>query len=215
MTTEVVGRDDELGSVRAFLAEIRHRPRALVLSGEPGIGKTILWEAGIEEARDARHRILTCRGVEAEASLSFAGLSELLSPVLDETISLLVPPRQRALEVALLLAEPGDVAPDAHAIGLAVHDVVCTLAQRGPVVVAVDDMQWLDPASAHTMQIAFRRLQAERVGLLGTLRRTPERRVSSFELDGGFAEGRINSSRLVRSPRVRSTACCATGSDWN
>ena len=143
--------------------------------------------------RHATHDIgsLPARGVEAEASLSFAGLSELLSPVLDETISLLVPPRQRALEVALLLAEPGDVAPDAHAIGLAVHDVVCTLAQRGPVVVAVDDMQWLDPASAHTMQIAFRRLQAERVGLLGTLRRTPERRVSSFELDGGFAEGRI------------------------
>ena len=52
-------------------------------------------------------------------------------------------------------------------------------------------MQWLDPASAHTMQIAFRRLHAERVGLLGTLRRTPERRVSSFELDGVFAEGRI------------------------
>ena len=59
-----------------------------------------------------------CRGVEAEASLSFAGLSELLIPVFHGAADALVPPRRRALEVALLLAEPGDVAPDAHAIGL-------------------------------------------------------------------------------------------------
>ena len=117
--------------------------------------------------------------------------------------------------MALLLAEPGDVGPDAHAIGLAVHDVLCALAQRGPVVVAVDDMQWLDPASAHTMQIAFRRLHAERVGSsarFGERPRGVSPRSSSMACSW---RDESNSSRLVRSPRVRSTACCATGLDWN
>ncbi len=191
MSTEVIGRDAEVGAIRGFVAEVGRGPAALVLSGEAGIGKTILWKAGIEEARAEGHRILVCRGVEAEASLSFAGLSELLSVVLDETISVLVAPRRRALEVALLLAEPGGLAPDAHAIGLAVHDVFCALADRQPVVVALDDMQWLDPASAGAIQIAFRRLNAERVGLLGTFRRTPEKRVSSFEVERAFAAGRV------------------------
>ena len=80
--------------------------------------------------------MLTCRGVEAEASLSFSGLSELLAPVLDDVMASLARPRRRALEVALLLVEPGEVAsPDAHAIGLAVLDVLRVLAGRGPVVV--------------------------------------------------------------------------------
>ena len=83
------------------------------------------------EAASSRYgRVLTCRGVEAEASLSFAGLSELLAPVFDEAAASLVPPRRRALEVALLLVEPGDAAPDAHAIGLAVLDVLRVLAER-------------------------------------------------------------------------------------
>ena len=129
----VIGRDEELGSIRAFLAEVEQGPRALVLSGEPGIGKTILWESGVEEARERFGRVLTCRGVEAEASLSFAALSELLAPVFDEVASSLLPPRRRALEIALLRVEPGADAPDPHAIGLAVLDLLQALAEQGPV----------------------------------------------------------------------------------
>ena len=79
-------------------------------------------------------------------------------------------PRRRALEIALLLAEPGDVAPDPHAIGLAVLDVLHALTERESVLVALDDVQWLDPASAGVLQIAFRRLREEPVGLLATIR---------------------------------------------
>ena len=145
-----------------------------MLSGEAGIGKTILWEAGVEEAGRGTSRVLTCRGVEAEALLSFAGLSELLAPVLDETAASLPAPRRRALEVALLLAEPGGLAPDAHAIGLAVLDVLRTLAERGAVLVGLDDVQWLDPSSAGVLQIAFRRLRREPIGVLATLRAGPD-----------------------------------------
>ena len=80
-------RDEELASIEAFLAEVEWGPTALLLAGEAGIGKTVLWAAGVEEAGQRSITVLTCRGVEAEASLSFAGLSELLAPVVDEALS--------------------------------------------------------------------------------------------------------------------------------
>jgi DNA-binding CsgD family transcriptional regulator len=186
----VIGRDEELGAIRAFLHDVDHGPSALVLSGEAGIGKTILWEAGVEEAQERFNRVLICRGVEAEASFAFAGLSELLGGVVREVAPGLVSPRRRALEVALQLAEPGDTAPDAHVIGLAVLDALQVLAEHGPVLVALDDAQWLDPASASVIQIAFRRLREVRIGLLATVRLGPEV-ASALELDGFFPEGRL------------------------
>jgi predicted ATPase len=113
---------------------------------------------------------LICRGVEAEAALSFAGLSELLTPVLGDTLPVLASPRRRALEVALLLVEPGDLVPDAHAIGLAVLDIFHVLTARAPVLIALDDLQWLDRASAGALQVALRRLHDEPIGLLVTTR---------------------------------------------
>ena len=108
----VVGREEELGAVEAFVGGVGGGPIALVLAGEAGIGKTVLWEAGVAKAERCFGRVLTCRGVEAESSLSFAGLSELLAPVLADTLGSLAPPRRRALEVALLLEEPGGLISD-------------------------------------------------------------------------------------------------------
>jgi DNA-binding CsgD family transcriptional regulator len=190
--TTVIGREGELGAIQAFVAEVDRGPSALVLSGEPGIGKTVLWEAAVAEAQTRAGRVLTCRGVEAEASLSFAGLSELIAPVLEEVSAAIAPPRRRALEVALLLAEPGDVAPDAHVIGLAVLDVLRALTGQGPVVVALDDAQWLDPASAGVLQIALRRLRDEPIGLLATLRVARETATPRFQLDHSFPDERLH-----------------------
>ena len=186
----VIGRDDELGDVEAFLARVEDGPSALVLSGEPGIGKTILWQTGVEDARKRLGRVLICHGVEAEASLSFAGLSDLLGSVLVEAGPSLAPPRRRALEIALMLAEPGEVAPDPHAIGLAVLDILRVLAEQGSVLVALDDAQWLDPASAAVLQIALRRLSDEPIGLLATMRKAPELG-EPFELERAFPDGRL------------------------
>ena len=188
--TGVIGREEELGSIEAFLARVEDGPSALVLSGEPGIGKTILWEAGVEEGEHRHSLVLPHRSVEAEASLSFTGLSDLLAPVFQDVAPSLAPLRRRALEVALLLAEPGNAAHDPRAIGLALLDVLRMLAEREPVVVALDDLQWLDPSSARVLQIALRRLRDEHVGLLATVRTAPDTAVP-VELDRAFPADRL------------------------
>jgi DNA-binding CsgD family transcriptional regulator len=186
----VIGRDEEVNAIRGFIAAVPQGPTALVISGEPGIGKTLLWRTGVAEAREQFASVLTCRGIEGEASLSFAGLSDLLGGVLDAALPLLVKPRRRALEVALLLVEPETEAADAHAVGLAVLDLLRALAARGPLLLALDDAQWLDPASAAVLQIALRRLRDEPIGLLATLR--GGRRLSlPLELGRSFPEERL------------------------
>ena len=188
----VIGREGELDCVEAFIDEVGGGPAALVLSGEAGIGKTVLWQIGVAEARRRLACVLTCRAVEAEAALSFAGLSELFGDALVEVADSLLPPRRRALEVALLLAEPGDGPPEQLAIALAVHDLLGVLAQRGPVLVAIDDIQWLDPASAGILEVALKRLRDDPVGLLVTLRRTKGSAIP-LGLERSLAEARLRS----------------------
>jgi DNA-binding CsgD family transcriptional regulator len=189
-TTAIVGREEELSSIRRFLAELAAGPAAFVISGEPGIGKTVLWEMACEDARRPPGWVLSWRGVEAEAMFAFAGLSELLAGVLDGVAPTLAAPRRRALEVALLLAEPGGQAPDAHAIGLALLDVLGALCQTGPVLVALDDVQWLDASSVAVLQVAMRRLREQPVGVLMTLREEPRSRMP-FDLERSFSGQRI------------------------
>lgn len=191
----VIGRDEELASIEAFLAGVAESPAALILSGEPGIGKTLLWEAGVENAEDRHVRVLLHRSVAAEASLAFTGLSDLLADVFDEVAPSLLELRREVLEVALRRAKPGAIAPDPGAIGLALLDVIRALADPGPVVVALDDMQWLDASSASAVHLALRRLRYERIGLLATLRSGREVQ-PPFELDRTFAQARLERLRL-------------------
>jgi DNA-binding CsgD family transcriptional regulator len=190
MSAEIIGREEELASIEAFLKRSEQAPAALVLLGEPGIGKTVLWQMGVDQARERRARVLSARAVEAEAALSFLGLSDLLAGVVDEVMPSLTAPRRRALQVALLLAEPGRDAPDPRAIGLAVLDSLRALAAAGPVVAAVDDLQWIDRSSAVVLQFAFRRLRGEPVGFLATARPAPPGGVH-LEVDRWLPEGAV------------------------
>ena len=184
MFDELSGREVETRSIEAFLDRAAAAPSVLVLSGEPGIGKTALWQAGLERAQARGAHVLAHRAVEAEAVLSFAGIAELLRGVVDELLPSLGTLRRRALEAALLLDESGDVAAiEPRAIGLAVLDGLTALSATQPVVVAVDDFQWLDTASARTLLFALRRLKDERVGALFTTR------AGARELDRGLASG--------------------------
>jgi DNA-binding CsgD family transcriptional regulator len=170
---QLIGREEALASIEDFLERLAEEPCVLVLSGEPGIGKTVLWQRGVERARERLPHVLTHRAAEAEAGLSFAGLSDLFSGVIDAVLPSLTHPRRRALEVALLLADPGGQAHDPRAIGLAVLDSLRTLCRSGAVLVAVDDLQWLDGSSARALEFALRRLRDEGVGFLSTVRRGP------------------------------------------
>jgi DNA-binding CsgD family transcriptional regulator len=169
-TFEIVGREAELASVRAFLDKPGARLAALVLDGEAGIGKSTLWLAGVEHARTRGLCVLSSRPAEAERALAHVGLSDLLENALDETLPALQTPRRRALEIVMLRAEPSGDPVDQRALAVAVRDVLQLLSGRGPVVIAVDDVQWLDPSSWSALAFAFRRLAANDIRVLLTRR---------------------------------------------
>ena len=167
---ELLGRERELETFAAYADAVREGPVGFVVEGEPGIGKTTLWEAAVAAARERGYRVLTCRPAGSEVQLSFAALGDLLEDVLDETLIELPRPQRRALEVALLLEDPQGLPPDQRAIGLAVLGAFRFLAASRSVLVAVDDVQWLDGPSAAVLQFAIRRLRSEPLGVLATLR---------------------------------------------
>src|SRR5262245_24664285 len=116
-------------------------PGALVLEGDAGIGKSILWRAAVEGAGSHGRLVLAARPAEAERGLAFAGLGDLLEPVLDDVLPALPPPRRRAIRVALLLEEAEDPV-DSRALGVAVRNALELLAEDAGLVLAVDDVQW-------------------------------------------------------------------------
>ena len=163
------GRAAELARIGRFLDEAADRPAAMLIEGEAGIGKTTLWSAGIDQARHRGWHVLTCRPVQAEAALSFSALGDLLEPVAEAAFGGLPGPQRRALDVALLRAEPGPEPPDQRAVAVAFLGVIRALAEAAPVIVGVDDLPWLDRASAAVLEYAQRRLTTERAGLLATV----------------------------------------------
>jgi DNA-binding CsgD family transcriptional regulator len=162
----VVGRDRELTTVREFLLRRSAGPRALVITGEAGIGKTTIWEAGVAIVEPSVH-LLRARPAGVEVSLSLSGLGDLLAPVIDAVLNDLSPPLARALQVALLREPPDeDDAGDPLALQAGVLAALRALARTGPVVIAIDDLQWLDVPSANVLRYALRRLTDEPVALL-------------------------------------------------
>jgi DNA-binding NarL/FixJ family response regulator len=164
-SSELVGREKELAAVDGFL-DGDGAARVLLLEGEAGIGKTVLLERGLEVARAGGLRVLRCSPGEYERELAYTGLSDLFGVAVGEAADELARPRRRALEVALMLAEPEGEPPDSGAIALGILDVLRLLARGVRVVVAVDDVQWLDVASATALGFAVRRLEVEPVALL-------------------------------------------------
>ena len=106
MAQDVIGRETELAALTAFVDAIPGGVRSLVLSGEPGIGKTTLWEDGIHAARSRGMRVLAARAGQAESRLSFTVLSDLLANVDEDVLAALPDPQRSALEVALLRRYP-------------------------------------------------------------------------------------------------------------
>jgi DNA-binding CsgD family transcriptional regulator len=169
MNGVVIGREREIAEANGFLAEAARRSSGLLLAGEAGIGKTTIWSAVVDEALRRDFGLLVARPSEAEADLAFAVLTDLLASVEDPTLAELPGVQRDALEQALRRAETSSTV-DPVAVALATLGVVRLLAASSPLVVAVDDLQWVDAPSLRALTFAFRRLGAAPVGLIATVR---------------------------------------------
>ena len=162
--TSLIARDEELSRLRQLVAPPYDRSRVFLILGDPGAGKTVLLAEAARAARSAGMRVLAAAGRESEQDLAFAGLHQLLRPVLDRVADL--PARQaEALRDSLAISDD-PVPPDALLTGIAVLTLLSALSDDGPVLVAADDAQWLDHASLDALAFAGRRLESEQLVLL-------------------------------------------------
>jgi predicted ATPase len=187
----IIGRDAALARVRGLVDPVLQSSQVLLVIGEAGIGKTVLLADVADRARSSGTRVLSVTGRESESRLAFAGLHQLLRPVLSSAAAL--PGRQaRALLGAFgLTADP--VTPDPLLTSVAVLTLLSDLSERSPVLVVADDAHWIDRGSLEALAFVASRLDAERIVLLVG------------------ARGQAPLPGLSRCQR-RTPACCWTGS---
>lgn len=205
----IFGRERELAHLDSLVSGLPEHGAALLVRGEAGIGKSALLAAASQRAAAAGMRVLRATGVQSEAELPFAGLHQLLLPLLSGLDKL--PSRQReALLAAFGMSEMLD-APDRFLIGLAVLELLSDAAEYAPVLVLADDAQWLDPATAGVLGFVARRVGHEPVGLLLAVRvgeadpfggaGLPELHLGG--LAGGDAEALLAAQERDLAPEVR------------
>jgi len=191
---ELLGREDELARIYELIDGIGARGGALVVRGEAGIGKSALLAAARERAQQRGATVVTTTGTLSEAPLAFAGLHQLLLPLLGG-LDLLPDPQRQALEAAFGIAE-GD-APDLFLIGLATLGLVAERAAETPLLVVVDDAHWLDRPSVQVLEFIARRVESDPAILLFAVREglpssfdhadLPELRLAGLDEDASSA----------------------------
>ncbi|HZQ49283.1 MAG TPA: AAA family ATPase [Candidatus Dormibacteraeota bacterium] len=207
----LLGRQRELFAIDQALAAARLGKSArLVIHGEPGIGKTALLDYAVAHADSMR--VLSARGVEFEADVPFAGLSELLQPALDRLDRL---PRIHADALRSSLGLGRRIEADRLIIGAAALGLISAFADEAPLLITIDDAQWLDRASAEAIGFVARRLIADPVAVLVAVRDGEE---ESPLLAAGLADLRLSglaseaaAELLSVTPEVASRLVAATG----
>lgn len=168
MSGAVVNRPAELGAIEDFLLAVTKRPSCQVIEGVAGIGKTTLWLAALERAREQQFHILSAQAGQAELTFAYATAADLLGEV--EPVADKLPDVQRAaLDRVLLRADLGGPPVDQRVVGTAFLSIIEDLARTAPVLLAIDDVQWLDPSSKAVVTFVARRLKG-RAGLIVTER---------------------------------------------
>src|SRR5919201_398745 len=166
-TAPLLGRDEERRLLTSLLDEVAVHGQALVLRGEPGVGKSRLLSAAASAARERGMLVLSTSGVQSEAHLPFAGLHQLLRPVRGRAAEL--PAVQRAaLDAAFGLAH--EVAPEHYRIAMAALDLVSEVATDAPLLLVVEDAQWLDRPTSDVLAFLARRIESDPIILLAALR---------------------------------------------
>ncbi|MGA5304893.1 helix-turn-helix transcriptional regulator [Nucisporomicrobium flavum] len=186
MSAMLVGREDELRFLGGLLERVGEGGGAAVVRGEAGIGKSTVLSAVSRQAADRQMRILMTTGVQSEAQIAFAGLERLLRPVIEQADRL--PPAQRGALLAAL-GRSGEAVPELFLVALATLSLLAEAAAQSPVLLVVEDAQWLDLASAEVLMFVARRLEFEPVVLVAALR-------DGF--DGPFADGGLDELTLPR-----------------
>jgi DNA-binding CsgD family transcriptional regulator len=204
----LVGRDEELSTISDFIDRLATEGGALILTGEPGVGKTVLLDAARALAESAGARVLRTTGVEFEADLSFSALNQALLPLADK-LDLLAESHRDALSVALGLGD--GPAPHRHVVANAALALLQLAAATSPVLLIIDDLPWLDRASAGVYGFLARNATANGIGFMGAARDESE---SFFDLAGlpvcdvapldpVAADGLVDSSFPDLAPAIR------------
>lgn len=171
MQQAVVGRGTELAAFERLLTRVSAGAAALVIAGEPGIGKTTVWEAGRLAAAARGYRVLASRPLQSESGLPLSAFGDLFSGLGADTLTRLPTPQRQAFDVAMLLAEPPDIPIGHRTLSVATTTLLRVLGQgQPPLLIAIDDAQWLDPSSAALLVYALRRAQDCPIRLLVTMR---------------------------------------------
>jgi hypothetical protein len=180
----MVGRDEELEAIRRLPSDARVRGSSLVIRGAPGLGKSTLLEVVGEELSGLGWRVLPTRGTPSERRLPFAGLQRLLRPVMGDTDRLFLAQRVALLRAFGLVDGP---APGQFLVALAALDLLAEAAATAPVLVLVDDTQWLDRVTAEVLGFVARRLESDPVLLVAAAGEG----YGDPLADGGLAEMRL------------------------
>lgn len=178
MAARVICRQAEERAVSDFLTSATAEPTALLIEGEPGIGKTTLWLAGVDEARDRGFTVLMARAASAESVLAYTALADLLNEVHASEWADLPEPQRIAIDRILLCGDETGPASDQRAAAAGFLAVVNRLTAEAPLLLAIDDLQWLDPSSMRVVSFAARRLSG-RIGVLSTVRTGAETEAST------------------------------------
>jgi DNA-binding CsgD family transcriptional regulator len=197
---EIVGRTDEVGALGGLLADPLAQPRALLIEGEPGIGKTTLLHQLFALARERGYTLLSCRPTRSEMDLSYVGLVELLGGVSEDVIDALPAPQARVLRMILRREEP-DGTFDRLSLGVATVAAVRAIAAARPVLLAIDDVQWLDHPTARTLAFVLRRLATANVRIALVRSLAPNTSTDEVvdwpdELGRAMPAGRLDTIRL-------------------
>ena len=221
-TVPVYGRESEVSALEELIDAVERRGGTVVIRGEAGIGKSTLLEAASRSAAARGMEVLETSGVQSEAHLPFAGLHQLLQPLLAELGSL--PPRQGdALEAAFGMgeAEPSDL----FLIALATLDLLVESAERAPLLLVVEDAQWLDRSSSEVLAFVARRVRMEPMLLLIAVRdgsedvfeaaQLQEMRLGPLDEQAAAELLRSNAADLDSSARERLLpVCCPRSADF-
>ena len=177
--SRLVGRDAEIALLDKALADAAEHGGALLVTGAAGIGKTSVLDAATTDARSRGWKVLAVPGLESEADLPYAGLHQLLQPVLPSAAAL-PGPQKDALLTALGMR--AGAPPEPFLVGMATLSLLDKVAGEGPLVVVADDFQWLDRATSSVLSFVARRLESTHILLVIGMRETFETALRSPQL---------------------------------